>query len=186
MTVLSDVQLGTLGLVAIGTSGTKIPTLNAANTWGGLQTFSAGIAFANETLSTYDEVTFTPSIGATGTNGTHTYSSQTGRAIKVGKSVMFAFNIVLTAKDATISGNLKVRGLPFTEVNADPSGAAVVSAWKFDLSAGYTYVGTSFDNTGTAFGLYECGDNVSYQNLIATSLLATTTCYGFGYYEAAS
>ena len=42
MTVLSTVQLGALGLVAIGTSGTKIPTLNAANIWssGATQTFT--------------------------------------------------------------------------------------------------------------------------------------------------
>ena len=99
---------------------------------------------------------------------------------------MTAFNMLLTAKDAAIAGNLKIRGLPFTQVSADPSGAASVTIWKFDLVAGYTAVGAMGDNTGTAFGLYQCGDNVSLSNLVAASLLATTYCSGFGYYEAAS
>jgi hypothetical protein len=81
---------------------------------------SAGIGFpatqvassdAN-TLDDYVESTFSPTIIGSTTAGSATYSTQIGRATKVGRLVTFQLRVAYSAGTGT--GNLRVGGLPFT------------------------------------------------------------------------
>lgn len=69
----------TLNGVGVGTSGTKIPLLNGANTWSAAQTFSATAAFAGATFSS--TTTFNGGLVVTritGTTNTSTTLSSCG------------------------------------------------------------------------------------------------------------
>jgi hypothetical protein len=81
---------------------------------------SAGVGFpatqvassdAN-TLDDYVETTFNPTIVGSSTAGSATYSTQIGRATKVGRLVTFQLRVAYSAGTGT--GNLRVDGLPFT------------------------------------------------------------------------
>jgi len=71
-----------------------------------IQTLGAGVAVA--------ENTWTPTLGASSANGTHTYSVQEGTYYKLGKLVFISFKISISSKDDAISGSVYIRGLPFT------------------------------------------------------------------------
>lgn len=56
--------------------------------------------------------TFTPALSADG-GGTPSYTARTGTYAKIGKLVYLTFYIVLSSK-GTLSGNLRISGLPYT------------------------------------------------------------------------
>jgi hypothetical protein len=64
------------------------------------------------TLDDYVETTFNPTIVGSSTTGSATYSTQVGRATKVGRLVTFQLRVAYSAGTGT--GNLRVGGLPFT------------------------------------------------------------------------
>jgi hypothetical protein len=65
------------------------------------------------TLDDYEEGTWTPSIGGGTTNPTVTYTTQYGRYVKVGRSIVYAFDIRYSAISGG-SGDIIIRGFPFT------------------------------------------------------------------------
>jgi hypothetical protein len=77
----------------------------------------------SELLNDYEEGTFTPVYATDGTNfSSVTYSSQTGRYVKIGKMVyvsIYLFSNVITAVGAT--GNVCIAGLPYNIENANGS-----------------------------------------------------------------
>jgi azurin len=77
-------------------------------------------------LDDYEEGTWTPLISGTGGATGQTYSTQVGQYLKIGRQVWAAFNVQLSAK-GTITGDLDIRGLPFTpeNVSAANSGGAI-------------------------------------------------------------
>jgi hypothetical protein len=68
------------------------------------------------TLDDYEEGTWTPVIGGSTSESGQAYSIQDGRYIKIGKYVHLQFNVVLSTK-GTITGNLRLKGLPFVALN---------------------------------------------------------------------
>lgn len=64
-------------------------------------------------MDAYEEGSWTPTIGAHLANGSHTYSWQIGRYIRIGNLVWFTANVSLSARDPAMSGNLRINGLPF-------------------------------------------------------------------------
>jgi hypothetical protein len=78
---------------------------------------------SSELLNDYEEGTFTPVYATDGTNfSSVTYSSQTGRYVKIGKMVyvsIYLFSNVINAVGAT--GNVCIAGLPFNIENANGS-----------------------------------------------------------------
>lgn len=98
-------------------------TIAGAASWSGLQTFT-GVSFGNETLSQYDEGTWTPVLTASTTPGSHTYNEQVGRYTRIGRMVTVTWNMSVNSKDAALSGNVRVGGFPFTvNANADVAGS---------------------------------------------------------------
>ena len=62
----------------------------------------------------YEEGNWTPTIYGVSTAGSHTYTTQSGRYIKINKKVTCYGYITLSAKDAAMAGDVKIGGLPFT------------------------------------------------------------------------
>lgn len=85
---------------------TKIP-----GTFTGTKTFS-GISFGDETLSVYDEGTWSPTLSFATSNGTtSSLTVVNARYIRIGNNVNVFTNLTVTKGDA--SGQLRIAGLPF-------------------------------------------------------------------------
>lgn len=87
-----------------------------AQTFAGVKTFSNGIAFSNETLSVYDQGTFTPALS--GDASGEVYSAQNGYYTKIGNICHVHFNITLSTAP-TGGTNIKIDCLPFNALNTD-------------------------------------------------------------------
>jgi hypothetical protein len=118
----------------IDSSGRLLVGTTTATANGGVLELSGGITFPAtavaatdpNTLDDYEEGTFTPTIVGTTLAGTGTYSFQLGRYTKVGKLVSFQLYISWSAHTGT--GNMKVEGLPFVNVNATGAQSPVAVA----------------------------------------------------------
>jgi hypothetical protein len=94
----------------LGVGGATPSTSGAGITFPATQSASSD---AN-TLDDYEEGTFTPSFGASTTNPTITYLSETqGKYTKIGNVVYVNARVTLNTYSGG-SGNLELRGLPFT------------------------------------------------------------------------
>lgn len=87
-----------------------------------------GINFAaagGDTLTIYDEGTFTPVVVGTSTAGTATYSAQSGKYTRIGRLV--TVEIYLNWSGGTGTGSLQFGGLPFA-VGSNGFGSAAIWA----------------------------------------------------------
>jgi hypothetical protein len=139
---------GTANQVAItngdGTGGN--PTIALTSTIYCNISFDSG----SNTLSSYVQGTFTPTITNTGGAPTPTYSVQTGRYTRIGNRVISNGNITLTGYVAG-SGTVGVGSLPITSVNVanvNHTGALNLQNITFGLLVLW-YVGTLAPNTTT-------------------------------------
>lgn len=95
------------------------------------------------TLDDYVETTFSPTIAGSTTAGTATYTTQIGRATKIGRLVTFSIRVAYSAGTGT--GNLRVGNLPFA---AGSGSIFAVYAENIALTAGnYPVCGISSGNT---------------------------------------
>jgi hypothetical protein len=69
--------------------------------------------------------TFTPVLLGSTTAGTPTYTEQTGRYVRLGKSVQFVIQIAISNKGG-IAGNVRISGLPVTPKNFSVEGVTIV------------------------------------------------------------
>lgn len=135
----------------------------------GVQTFGAGITFGNETLSTYDEGTWTPAITGSIANPTVTYSVQAARYTRFNKTVFFALYVQISVISGG-SGDVRI-SLPFPCLN-DNSAAVGAPAY----SGGIDWPGTPINTIFTAWGGQAYGvlraiqDNASISNLPISGL----------------
>ncbi len=74
---------------------------------------------SSELLDDFEIGSFTPLLGAHSSNGTHSYTTQVGRYTKIGNVVHIWLNLEINTLNTsgTISGNLEIRGLPYTSDN---------------------------------------------------------------------
>ena len=150
--VANDIVSG--NVVEITHDGTQFQLLSrgnvaAANTWTGIQTFSNGIIFANETLSTYDEGSFTASLTC-GTSGSASLTDATLKYIKIGNQVTITGRLTVNTISSP-AGTLRISGLPFTVFNSSPNqgaGSIVPTNWAVGLTTAMGII--SFPNTTQA------------------------------------
>ncbi len=105
---------------------------NVVVTTGKTITAVSGIIFSNETLSQYDEGTWTPTLYGDGTAGTPTYAVQAGTYTRIGNFIRCLFHVAISANTGMV-GNLRLGGLPFT-VNATYDGQMTIG-----YQSGITY-----------------------------------------------
>ena len=96
---------------------------------------------SSELLDDYEEGTFTPTLGAHSSNGTHSYTTQVGNYTKVGNVVHIWLKMTINTLNTsgTISGNLEILGLPYTSANTTGQmymGTFLPSGLDMDSGAG--------------------------------------------------
>lgn len=133
--------------------------------------------------------TWTPVLAGSSTAGTQTYGTQVGRWTRTGRIVFIDFQIILTAKDGTTSGNMRITGLPFAAVTAAdnvwPVALSNVDNWDLNVGAGRYTVSAHIISGGQTIQLREMGDNVASAVLTEADFGNTSSIAGAGWYEAA-
>ena len=128
---------GSTGIHIFENNGSELVRMPST---GGI-TFNGDTATANA-LDDYEEGTFTPTIDVSGSSGTLSvsYASQTGRYIKVGRTVFFTIDVRLSNfSRGTGTGGIIVFGLPHVPVNtsnfARSNGFANLYNWNYSSTA---------------------------------------------------
>jgi hypothetical protein len=169
--------------VSGGTGGavTSFDVYNETDTIMGMSITSAGVAKfqqgislgGNETLSTYDEGTFTPVVKL----GSNTQTgSPTGDYTRIGRAVHFT--IVTGSLTKVGTGNLTIESLPFTamarnfslSIWADgvSSNGRSLTAYVGSASSTITFQGTSIGADGAAVGTISNGNcGATFQLIVA-------------------
>jgi hypothetical protein len=124
-TTLGDAGADTLTVNPNAVTWANNPTHSGNHTWSGtsavngLLTLGAGAIIGNvanagtTVLDWYEEGTFTPVLSFGGATTGITYSTQTGRYVRIGKIVHIAICIILSSKGSA-SGVASISGLPFS------------------------------------------------------------------------
>jgi hypothetical protein len=133
----------------------------------------------SELLNDYEEGTWTATISDGTTDATMNAGRRTGTYTKVGRQVTVTGYIATTSMTG-VTGNLRMKGLPFTAGNNDVGGGAVGYADQMTLIAGQVMVlqtqngadyivlrywngGTASNMTGTQWGaIGEIGFTLTY------------------------
>ena len=89
------------------------------------------------TLDDYEEGTWTPVIGGSGGQSGQTYSGQAGYYTKIGRQVTVTFRVALSLK-GTITGDVVIKGLPFTVQNTITFGGGVT--YWYGLATSWNYI----------------------------------------------
>jgi hypothetical protein len=85
-----------------------------------------------------DVISWTPTIVGETVAGSHTYFTQTGTIMRVGRLIHVSFNVAINSWDAACSGNLLINGLP-VDILTGQEASLNVSDWAgFTLPAGYS------------------------------------------------
>lgn len=154
--------VGTGVLVADGTDvtgWTQAPTLTTPsmttpvvstqiNLTGGQIKFPATQVASSDanTLDDYEEGSWTPVVGGATSESGQSYTAQVGRYLKEGSWVLVSAYVELSAK-GTITGNIAIKGLPFTAKNTTNQLVATPMYWGA-LATSWVYItGLLVNNT---------------------------------------
>lgn len=150
----------------------------------GAMVLPAGIQFDKDgdTLSYFDEGTWTPTIGGSSTPGTPTYSVQVGKYQRVGKRVTFEGYVVITAISGSPAGTVRIGGLPFATVNTGNYRCAVHIPYWIGFTSGVA--GGVIEPNTDYIDIYRyIAGSVAVLN--ATEISATSRLMFSGSYEVA-
>jgi hypothetical protein len=141
------------------------------------------------TLDDYEEGTFTPYWGSTGTQPSVTPYNSYGTYIKIGKMVYVAIHLQVSAVASQGTGTLYIAGLPFTSSN--PPGNAGYQALAVGYSAGFAAsqspVGCLvFQNSQVIYVYYLPTLGSNKTDITTASLGANTEIYLAGCYQTAN
>lgn len=122
------------------------------------------------------------------TPGTQTYSTQVAKYSKIGSRVFVDFNLVVTALDAAMAGNVRVTGLPYTSVSdGTPAGGGTITSFQgINLPAGGTNLSVTVGAGVTYADVLYSVDAGSTAFLAKADCTATVTLQGTFSYDAAS
>lgn len=134
--------------------GTLSGTLAGTPTFSGVLTISAkpninaGLQFPTtpassadpNTLDEYEEGSFNPTFGGSSTESGQAYTDQIGRYVKVGKLVHYQIRLTLSTL-GTITGNVRVKNLPFTSLNSTNAASAVSVGWWANMTLSTIWIG---------------------------------------------
>jgi hypothetical protein len=140
---------------------------------------------ATQINQVYDEVTamqqhmlttgsWTPVIGGAGGTSGQTYTSQSGRYVRIGNLLVATFSVQLSAK-GTITGNAQIQGLPVAALS--PSGQAIFLGFG-NLANNFVSVVAEVTASSTAALLTGAtAAATSNQTALTTADIANTTLF---------
>lgn len=125
--------------------------------------------------------TFTPTLAGSTTAGAHTYACQVGKYYKIGRRVYLDIYITLSAKDATMAGDVRINGIPFAPeyvaglrygggVGFVDNLASSVNCVMANVPAGFSYVGLYKLASGD-------GSEMVAADITATTVVSVTLSY---------
>lgn len=163
-----------------GASVIRLPTGTLGPVFAGTADFSAaGIVFDDETLDTYDEGTFTPVL-SDGTNDATTATAY-GNYTRIGNMVWINMRIS-TSSLGSVSGGLRVTGLPFTPVGGSvDSQISCGEATGLAITAGHSLTGYVEVGAWMIIGVWD--STAGTTQLDATEWSANGNAYFSGVYE---
>lgn len=150
----------------------------------GAMVLPAGVQFDKDgdTLSYFDEGTWSPTIGGSSTPGTPTYSAQVGKFQRIGKRVTFEGYVVITAIAGSPAGTVRIGGLPFASANTSNYRCAVHIPYWIGFTSGVA--GGVIEPNTDYIDVY-CYIAGSVAVLNATEISATSRLMISGSYEVA-
>ena len=130
---------GTAGTAVTFTERMKITSAGVLELTSGQLKFPASQNASSDanTLDDYEEGTWTPVIGGLTSQSGQTYAGQTGHYTKIGRLVTATFRVQLSNK-GTITGDVVIKGLPFTVQNSISFGSGVT--YWVNLSTAWNYI----------------------------------------------
>jgi hypothetical protein len=117
-------------------------------------TAAAGAATTSESLTWYEEGTWTPSLVFAGAGTGVTYSAQVGHFTRVGRLVQFSVYIVLTSNGSS-TGSAAISGLPFTAATQANGGYSACSIHGNKVSATNGSLAATVSENSTSILLYK-------------------------------
>ena len=138
--------------VRIDSTGAVKLLSGAGIDFSGIQSNASGMT--SETLDSYEEGSFTPTL--TGASGSPTHGTQSGNYVKIGRLVHCRIHMSITAK-STLSGALRISSLPFTVTNIDTSTSldfSGVLTYFNNLSSTAYFISASPVGNSTTAALY--------------------------------
>jgi hypothetical protein len=161
------------GGVKIGAGGYSTRGLTVDSS--GLATFSGGINLGDETLSEYNEGTFTPTLNFGGATTGITYSSpQGGVFTRIGRLCYVQIAFVLTSKGSA-TGNATISGLPFNAGDLITN-TSIENSLSFSLFSGRSDAVASVSGTSVTIRNLS-GDSLNQNNFTDTTSIRLCGCY---------
>jgi hypothetical protein len=156
-----------------------VARLGVAQTFSTLKTFSAGINLGGQTLSIYQESTWTPVIQGSGGNPTMTYGVQSGIFTRIGRVVFYIVTLSIAAISGG-SGDIRVT-LPSSVVTG-----GIGSAYLSGIDLPGTPVSVTVNATaGAAYAtLQSIQDNAAASPAQISGLSPSDVIAGSGFYFA--
>lgn len=152
---------------------------------------TGSINFGQDNLDYYEVDDWTPTITATGTDPTVTYTTQAGRYRRIGDQVTCEFYIVASAIGGSPTGIPQISGFPFTCKNAVVNRAPVNMDNGLTTGIDVSGIANSCGNGGYILGnstnvrLYAIRTDTTPTALTFTEIAASGVFYGQVTYEVA-
>ena len=130
----------------------------------------------SEILSDYEEGTFTPTYGGTGTFGSNAYNTQVGYYTKIGRLVTISFYVQWNNATGGTGGGA-IGGIPYTGLNGH-QGAGAIMWTNINIANDRPAVVAHTSNNASIIYLYACGDDMGWDSMpydSAGSILGTVS-----------
>ena len=131
--------------------------------------------------------TFTPAYGGTSTNGSITYTTQSGTYWRVGSLCYIRLRLVINVLTTAPTGTLLITGLPFTVTNAAATVYDTLEVWHSSLNVtnATTDVVAIATPNGTRLEIWECTDAIAAVGVNAANIVAATQLMVSGWFTIA-
>lgn len=122
------------------------------------------------TVNNCGEGVWTPTLGGSSSNGTITYTTQVGQWVMTNRQVTLTFTITVDTVSVPASGDLIIRGIPFSGGSIASYGFIQLNTVNYPIG-GYTQTGLQIAVSGTYLRALASGDNLGL-NVLNSALLA--------------
>ncbi len=169
---------GSNGGVALGSGDLSTFNVYEAVYWSHLNSGNGGFVVNAQTPVT-SQGTWVPTVFGSSVAGAPVYSSQSGSYEQIGRQVTARFYIQTTAL-TSISGLLRVGGLPFPCSDVGFANISVFSGWA---KASYACLGGQIDNASSYIRLIAVGQGQAAADANAGEFSASSIIAGFASYH---